>query len=121
MPDIERAVFGVAGPVIDQVAEMTNVPWRVDAAEITTRFAFRHVRLLNDLESLAYSVPVLGADELHELQKGDGSADGNMSVVAAGTGSVCRSFIGSTTGTSRCHPKAGIPTLPHEPIGKSSS
>jgi glucokinase len=85
-PTIERAAFGVAGPVIDQVAEMTNVPWRVDAAEIKARFAFHQVRLLNDLESLAYSVPVLGADELQQLQAGGGRTDGNMSVIAAGTG-----------------------------------
>jgi glucokinase len=86
MPTIERAAFGVAGPVIDQVAEMTNVPWRVDAAEIRTRFAFRHVRLLNDLESMAYSVPVLSAKELQQLQKGDAQTDGNIALIAAGTG-----------------------------------
>jgi glucokinase len=83
---IQCATFGVAGPVIDQSAEMTNVPWRVDAAELSARFKFRHVKLLNDLEAMAYSVPVLTASELHQLQAGDRTAEGNIALVAAGTG-----------------------------------
>jgi glucokinase len=86
VPTIEHAAFGVAGPVIDQVAEMTNVPWRVDGAEIKTRFAFRHTRLLNDLEAMAHSVPVLNAQELRQLQEGEPQTDGNIALIAAGTG-----------------------------------
>lgn len=83
---IQRATFGVAGPVIDQSAEMTNVPWRVDAAELNARFNFRHVRLLNDLEAMAYSVPVLTASELQPLQAGERRVEGNIALIAAGTG-----------------------------------
>jgi glucokinase len=85
-PRIERAAFGVAGPVIDQSAQMTNVEWRVDAAELARRFELRHTRLLNDLEAMAYSVPVLEASERHTLQEGAPGAVGNMAIVAAGTG-----------------------------------
>jgi glucokinase len=83
---IERATFGVAGPVINQAAEMTNVPWRVDAAELSERFRFKYVKLLNDLEAMAYSVPVLTSTELRQLQAGDRRAEGNIALVAAGTG-----------------------------------
>ena len=83
---IQHATFGVAGPVIDQAAEMTNVPWRVDAAELAARYNFRHVRLLNDLEAMAYSVPVLSPSELQQLQAGEPGAQGNIALVAAGTG-----------------------------------
>ena len=31
---IDAAVFGIAGPIIDQTAEMTNVEWRVDRNEL---------------------------------------------------------------------------------------
>src|SRR5512135_1894424 len=65
---LEAACFGVAGPVIDQVARLTNVPWAVDAAEIGRRFAIERVRLLNDLEAMAHSVPVLEPSELAALQ-----------------------------------------------------
>src|SRR5436190_24007689 len=35
------ACFGVAGPVIGDAAELTNVPWRVDATRIGATFSFR--------------------------------------------------------------------------------
>lgn len=85
-PHVAVAAFGVAGPVIDQTAQMTNVEWRVDSAELVARFQFPHVRLLNDLEAMAYAVPVLDGDELTPLQAGARQRDGNIGLVAAGTG-----------------------------------
>lgn len=84
--DIEAAAFGVAGPVINQTAEMTNVPWRVDAAELGSVLSVPRIRLLNDLEAMAYGVPVLRAGELKQLQMGDPQAEGNIALIAAGTG-----------------------------------
>jgi len=83
---LEAACFGVAGPVIDQVARLTNVPWAVDAAEVGQRFSIARVRLLNDLESMAHSVPVLEPSELASLQEGRRVSTGNAALIAAGTG-----------------------------------
>ncbi len=83
---IEAACFGVAGAVTDQVARLTNVPWLVDASAITERLKFRRTHVLNDLETLAYGVTVLEADELTMLQRGVPHANGNAAVIAAGTG-----------------------------------
>jgi glucokinase len=85
-PHIERAAFGIAGPVINQTAQMTNVAWHVDAEELGRRLELRDARLLNDLEALAYSVPVLNDSELRPLQQGERHAVGNVAVIAAGTG-----------------------------------
>src|SRR5262245_3290064 len=76
---IGAACFGVAGPVIDEAADLTNVPWRIDAREITRAFGFPGVRLLNDLVAMAYSVPVLEPSELHVLQTGVANSTGNLS------------------------------------------
>src|SRR5438552_7115609 len=84
--DIEAASFGVAGPVLDDAATLTNVPWKVDARSVRSRFRFRRVVLLNDLQAMAYSVPVLDASEVHVLQEGTPLAGGNIAVIAAGTG-----------------------------------
>ena len=84
-PTVTAAAFGVAGPVINQAAQLTNVTWRVDAAELRREFGLANVRLLNDLEAMAYSVPVLEGAELKTLQTG-GRVAGNMAVIAAGTG-----------------------------------
>ena len=61
------------------------MPWRVDAGAMM-RHGFRRVRLLNDLEAMAYAIPVLAADELAVLQEGVKIASGNIAVIAAGTG-----------------------------------
>jgi glucokinase len=83
---IEAASFGVAGAVTDQVAQLTNVPWCIDAADVASRAKVRRVRLLNDLEAMAYAVPVLAGDELAVLQEGERVPTGNVAIIAAGTG-----------------------------------
>jgi glucokinase len=83
---IVAACFGVAGAVTEQVARMTNVPWLVDGAAVRETLGLRRCRVLNDLEALAYGVPVLEADEVTSLQQGMPLAGGNAAVIAAGTG-----------------------------------
>src|SRR3989454_177184 len=83
---IANACFGVAGPVIGESAELTNVPWRVDARHVATAFGMTRVRLLNDLQAMAYSIPVLQASEVHVLQEGEALRGGNIALIAAGTG-----------------------------------
>lgn len=83
---VRAASFGVAGPIVEQVARLTNVNWHVDAAAIARRFSFPRVTLLNDLQAMAYSVPVLEEGELVKLQEGRGVATGNAALIAAGTG-----------------------------------
>ena len=83
---ISGAAFGVAGPVIDDAATLTNVPWKVDARAVRRRFGFARVALLNDLEAMAYSVPVLQETELYSLQDGEATPHGNIALIAAGTG-----------------------------------
>ena len=85
-PAVTRAAFGVAGPVIDQRAQMTNIEWAVDGGELTTEFGFTSVRLLNDLEAMATSLPVLRADECTPLQRGTAKKGGTIALIAAGTG-----------------------------------
>lgn len=88
VPDgtVTTACFGVAGPVLGDRAELTNVEFTIDAPGIAQSFGIPHVRLLNDLEAMAYAVPVLAAHEFEVLQQGDRNARGNMALIAAGTG-----------------------------------
>jgi glucokinase len=83
---IATACFGVAGPVIDESAQLTNVPWRVDARRVANAFSFRRVSLLNDLEAMAYGVTVLRESEVQVLQEGEALRGGNIALIAAGTG-----------------------------------
>ncbi|MEX1130273.1 MAG: glucokinase [Vicinamibacterales bacterium] len=83
---IEAACFGVAGAVTGQVARLTNVPWLVEGPPLAEAFGFKRIRILNDLEALAYGVTVLEPSELSVLQVGVPVPDGNAAVIAAGTG-----------------------------------
>jgi glucokinase len=85
-PSIDAACFGVAGPIMGDTAWMTNVPWKVDGKAVAVDFGLSHVRLLNDLVSIAHSISVLHPDELHVLQEGEPNLAGNAALLAAGTG-----------------------------------
>ena len=83
---LEGACFGVAGPVKGTSARLTNVPWNIDAAAIAARFSVAPVFLLNDLEAMAWAVPVLAPDDLAVLQEGEPVQTGHAALIAAGTG-----------------------------------
>lgn len=83
---VEAACFGVAGPVLNGSARLTNVGWTVEASDVGNRLGIRHVRLLNDLESMAWSLAVLTPSELEVLQAGQPAEHGTVAIIAAGTG-----------------------------------
>src|SRR5213079_1974694 len=60
--------------------------WRVDAVRVSRVFSIPRVRLLNDLQAMAYSIPVLHDAETHVLQRGEALRAGNIALIAAGTG-----------------------------------
>jgi len=84
--EIEAVCVGAAGPVTGLVARLTNVPWLADLSVVADRFRGCPVQLLNDLEAMAYAVPVLEPDELAVLQEGVAVPTGNAALIAAGTG-----------------------------------
>lgn len=83
---LQSTCIGVAGAIASQVARMTNVPWTVDGASLAVRTGIKRPHILNDLEALAYAVPVLEPNELATLQHGVAVENGNAAVIAAGTG-----------------------------------
>lgn len=93
-PVIDAACFGVAGPVIDNRCQATNLPWVIDGADLAKHVKAPHaslVRLLNDLEATAYGLLVLRPDETTALNQGSPSpasaaAKRTMALIAAGTG-----------------------------------
>ncbi|MGW8270173.1 MAG: glucokinase [Burkholderiales bacterium] len=80
------ACFGVAGPIVGQRVELTNLPWTVDAGLLARTFTIPRVRLLNDFAAAAYGLELLGADALATLQPGEPRADAPRVILGAGTG-----------------------------------
>ncbi len=83
---IAAAAFGVAGPVEDGRASLTNVGWPVDGGALSSRLGIAPVLVVNDLVAMAYGVTVLEPGELRVLQPGRVDANGNAALIAAGTG-----------------------------------
>ncbi|HWE84641.1 MAG TPA: glucokinase [Terracidiphilus sp.] len=80
------ACFGVPGPVRDGRLRLTNLPWTLDARELSLHLDIDHVFLINDLEANGYGVAELQADQIFTLSEGDPGQIGNRALIAAGTG-----------------------------------
>lgn len=84
---LRAACFGVAGPVIDNRCQTTNLPWTIDGQTIAKQFTIPHVQLLNDLEATAYGLLWLRPDELEVLNAGNPPNKRQaLALIAAGTG-----------------------------------
>jgi len=83
---IEGACFGVAGPIIEGRAQITNLPWVIEVSNLQSTFGWNAVKLLNDLESVGYAIPVLESDDIYTLSPGKPVPGGPIAVLAAGTG-----------------------------------
>ncbi|GKS64325.1 glucokinase [Nitrospira sp.] len=84
---LAAACFGIAGPVLDNRCQTTNLPWIVDGRTIAKQFEIPRVQLLNDLESTAYGLLWLRADELDVLNAGNPPKKRQaLAPIAAGTG-----------------------------------
>lgn len=87
---VAKAVFGVAGPVVSGESKITNLPWRITEANLSQMLQLppASVKLLNDLEAIAYAVPHLAANDLACLNGDnmDPNLGGHKAVIAPGTG-----------------------------------
>jgi glucokinase len=83
---VDRACFGVAGPVLGGRAKITNLPWIVDQASLVKELNLKAVHLLNDLEAIACAVPGLRPQDVETLNAGEPVEQANLAVLAPGTG-----------------------------------
>lgn len=83
---IDAACFGVPGPVEQNKARLTNLPWQVDAQEIGRCYSIPQVNLINDFAAIAYGIAGLADEDLYVLQSGQPRAFGVKVVTGAGTG-----------------------------------
>ncbi|MEO8548590.1 MAG: glucokinase [Kofleriaceae bacterium] len=82
---VRAACFGVAGPVTDGVAKITNLPWTIATASLAAKLHAK-VSLINDLQATALGTLVLPASGFATLQTGTHVERGSIAVIAPGTG-----------------------------------
>jgi glucokinase len=85
---IGRAVFGVAGPVVDGRSATTNLPWTIAEDALREALNLQEVKLLNDLEATAHGILHLESKDLYLLNDASQVSEqkGTKAVIAPGTG-----------------------------------
>ena len=89
LPD--RICAAIAGPVLHGTSTLTNLSWHLDS-EAMSRDLKTPVCFINDLEATAYGLAGLEKEELATLSEGRGLkegdivGEGNMAIIAPGTG-----------------------------------
>lgn len=86
LKEVEALCFAIAGPVINGNCKTTNLPFDIKTEDLKEYFKTEKVKLLNDLEATAYGMLYLDESEFVDLNKDGVKTDGNIAVIAAGTG-----------------------------------
>ena len=81
-----EAVLAVAGPVSAGRCVLTNCSWIIDHDELSRTFGFAKVRLYNDFEAVARSLPRLTKTDLFCVGTGEPVPGAPMAVLGPGTG-----------------------------------
>ena len=80
--------LAAAGPVVSQTVRFTNNHWNLAAADLAANFDGAKIRLLNDFEAIAYSIPYLDATDCLQVGLPDAGplAPDNFTVGIVGPG-----------------------------------
>ena len=82
--------LAAAGPIVDERVRFTNNPWIIEASGLRDTFETGDVRLLNDFEAIAYSIPFLAAGDAVPVGLPDpaplGDSEFMIGIIGPGTG-----------------------------------
>lgn len=83
---VERACFGVPGPVKDGRADPPNLAWEFDEERLADELGLEKVHLVNDLVANAYGIAALEEEDFALLNPGEPLEGGNRALISPGTG-----------------------------------
>jgi len=82
--------LAAAGPIVGDSVRFINNHWTISGQELRQKFPSSPVRLLNDFEAIAYSIPLLGENDVQTVglaqSKLTGQSDFTLGVLGPGTG-----------------------------------
>jgi len=109
---IDRALVAVAGPVEANCCMLTNCSWRIDADELSREFGVPAVRVINDFEATAWSLPCLRQADLRALGDGRSVPGAPMAVLGPGSGLGVACLVPGSDGGVVIATEGGHATLP---------
>ena len=99
-PDV--ICLAAAGPVVDGCVRLTNNEWVIDSRELRQKYPKSSVRLLNDFEAIAYSIPTLGENDISTVgllpSELEGKSEFTLGVMGPGTGLGIGGLLGRENG-----------------------
>ena len=104
--EISCACFGVAGPVIAGRSQGVNMAWPVDQDALAQTLSGIPVTLINDLVANANGLTQLVAQDYRTIHTGEMNPQGNIAILAAGTGLGIAS-VNRSDGEDRISPSEG--------------
>lgn len=108
---VRRAILGAAGVVENGRCALTNNRWIVSIGELRARFGFAEVRIVNDFEAIAWSLPLLTGSDLCMIGGQSGKAGALRVVLGPGTGLGVAAYVGSERGDLVISSEGGHATL----------
>lgn len=84
--EIDNVVLGIAGPVAENKVKMTNLNWSFSEKQLSSLFNTDNIKLLNDLEAIAYGLITPQELKPKLLYGVDGSDELPKNLIAVGTG-----------------------------------
>nr|WP_249732102.1 ROK family protein [Roseococcus sp. SDR] len=88
-----RAILAIAGPIEGDRASLTNAAWHFDAPALAAALGLTSLRLVNDLEAMAWALPALTPDDLETWQAGEAVPGAPQAIIAPGTGLGVAGFL----------------------------
>lgn len=86
VPDVAAACFGIAGPVVNNTSELTNLSWSLAGDRLQRELGIPQVTLINDFAAVGYGVLGLAEEDLATLQAVAPDPVAPIAVIGAGTG-----------------------------------
>lgn len=83
---LRQAAFAVASPVVGDTIKLTNNTWSFDRKSVAHALGIETLKLLNDFEALAYSLPALVAEDYQTIGNARPASNLPMIVIGPGTG-----------------------------------
>ena len=101
-----RACFAIAGPVVNNTSQLTNLTWKLSGDRLASELHLDAATLINDFEAIGYGVLGLAAADIHTLQPGSPSDQAPIAIIGAGTG-LGQGFLIRQGGKSVVFPSEG--------------
>ena len=83
---VVNACFGIAGPVVNNTSELTNLSWVLSGDRLEKELDVEKVELINDFKAIGYGILGLEAEDLQQIQSAPKDPGAPIAVLGAGTG-----------------------------------